>query len=46
MLHTAEVTRGWKKSQIEEFHDFYFPPDIMKSRMMIWVGHVTLMGYK
>jgi hypothetical protein len=40
----VEVTGGWGKLHIEELHNLYSPPSItrmMKSRRMIWVGHVA-----
>jgi hypothetical protein len=42
-----EVTGKWRKLHIEELHDLYSSPNIvrvMKSRRMRWAGHVTRMG--
>jgi hypothetical protein len=44
-----EVTGEWRKLQNEEFRDFYSSPSIIriiKSRSMIWAGHVARMGEK
>jgi len=43
----GEVTREWRKLHNEELINLYFPPKIfrvIKSRRMIWVGHVAPMG--
>jgi predicted small metal-binding protein len=42
-----EVTGEWKKLHIEELHNLYSSPDIIrqvKSRRMRWAGHVARMG--
>jgi hypothetical protein len=42
----GEVTGGWRTPHNEEFHTLYFSPNIrimIRSRRMIWVGHVTRM---
>jgi hypothetical protein len=42
-----EVTGGWRKQHNEELHYLYSTPSIIriiKSRMMIWEGHVARMG--
>ena len=42
-----EVTRERRKLHIEEASDLYSSPNIVrmiKSRSMIWAGHVTCMG--
>jgi hypothetical protein len=42
-----EVTGQWRKLHIEELHDLYSSPSIiriMKSRKMRWAGHVARMG--
>jgi hypothetical protein len=39
-----EVTGDWRKLHIEELHDLYSSPSIiriMKSRRMRWTGHVA-----
>jgi hypothetical protein len=44
-----KVTVGWRKLHNEEFHNLYFSPNIIgmvKSRRMIWAGHVARMGRK
>jgi hypothetical protein len=44
-----EVTKSWRKLHIEEFHNFYSSPSIirmMKSRRMRWAGHVGRMRDK
>jgi hypothetical protein len=41
-----EVTGGWRKLHNEELHNFYPSPSIIriiKSRRMIWAGHVARM---
>jgi hypothetical protein len=41
-----EVTGEWKKLHIEELHNLYSSPDIIrqvKSRRMRWAGHVARM---
>ena len=42
-----EVTGEWRKLHNEELNDLYFSPNIfrvIKSRLMIWTGHVACMG--
>jgi hypothetical protein len=42
-----EVTRRWRKLHVEELRNLYFLPSkirIIKSRRMMWVGHVARMG--
>jgi hypothetical protein len=42
-----EVTGEWRKLHIEELHNLYSSPDIirqMKSKRMRWAGHVARMG--
>jgi hypothetical protein len=42
-----EVTGGWRKLHIEEHHNLYPSPSIIrviKSRRMRWAGHVARMG--
>ena len=42
-----EVTGEWRKLHTEELNDLYCSPNIMrviKSRRMIWVGHVSRIG--
>jgi hypothetical protein len=42
-----EVTGGWRKLHNDEFHNLYSSPNIInmiKSRRMIWAGHVARMG--
>ena len=42
-----EVTREWRKLRNEELSDLYSLPNIVrvvKSRRMIWAGHVARMG--
>jgi hypothetical protein len=44
-----EIIGGWKKMHIEEHHNLYFLPYIMrmiKSRRIIWAGHAACMGEK
>jgi hypothetical protein len=41
------VTGKWRKLHIEEVHNLYSSPDIIrqiKSRRMRWAGHVARMG--
>jgi hypothetical protein len=41
-----EVTGGWRNLHNEELHDLYSSPNIVrviKSRRMIWAGHVARM---
>jgi hypothetical protein len=43
------VTGGWRKLYNEELHNLYSSPiiiRIIKSRRMMWAGHVTRMGEK
>jgi hypothetical protein len=43
------VTGGWRKLHNEELHNLYSSPSIIrmiKSRRMIWAGHVARMGEK
>jgi hypothetical protein len=42
-----EVTGEWRKLHYEELHDLYSSPIIvrvMKTRRMIWAGHVEHIG--
>ena len=42
-----ETTRKWRKLRNEELNDLYCSPNIIqviKSRIMKWVGHVARMG--
>jgi hypothetical protein len=42
-----EVTGEWRKLHIEELHNLYSSPDIIrqiKSRQMRWAGHVARIG--
>jgi hypothetical protein len=42
-----EVTREWRKLHSEELHNLYSSKNIIrqiKSRRMMWVGHVACMG--
>ena len=41
-----EVTREWRKLRNEDFNDLYSPNivRVIKSRRMMWVGHVARMG--
>jgi hypothetical protein len=44
-----DVTGGWRKLHNAELHNLYSSPSIIrmiKSRRMIWVGHVAQMGRK
>jgi hypothetical protein len=44
-----EVTGEWRKLHNEELRDLYSSPSIIriiKSRKMIWAGHVARMGHK
>jgi hypothetical protein len=44
-----EVARGWRRLHNEELHNSYASPniiDMIKSRSMIWAGHVTRMRDK
>jgi hypothetical protein len=46
-LKRDKVTGGWRKLHIEELHDLYFSPRIIriiKSRRMRWAGHMVRMG--
>jgi hypothetical protein len=43
------VTGGWRKLRNEELHNLYSSPSIIriiKSRTMMWAGHVARMGEK
>jgi hypothetical protein len=43
------VTGGWRKLHIDEFHNLYSSPSIIrkiKSRKMRWAGHIARMGEK
>jgi hypothetical protein len=42
-----KVTGGWRKPHNEELHNLYSSPSmnrIMRSRRVIWAGHVECMG--
>jgi hypothetical protein len=42
-----EMTGDWRKLHNEELHNLYSSPNIIrkiKSRRMIWAGHVARMG--
>jgi hypothetical protein len=42
-----EQRLGWRKLYVEELHNFYGSPSIIrmiKSRRMRWVGHVARKG--
>jgi hypothetical protein len=42
-----EMMGGWRKLHNEDLHNLYCSPSIIrivKSRRMIWVGHVARMG--
>jgi hypothetical protein len=44
-----ETTRGWRKLHNEELDNLFFSPSIIrmiKSRRLIWAGHVARMGAK
>jgi hypothetical protein len=44
-----EVTGEWRKLHKEELRDLYSSPSIIriiKSRRMIWAGHVARMGIR
>jgi len=44
---SEEVTGEWRKLHTEEFNDLHSSPNIIrviKSRRMIWAGHVACMG--
>jgi hypothetical protein len=44
-----EVTGGWRKLYNEELRDLYSSPSIIriiKSRRMMWAGHVARIGEK
>jgi hypothetical protein len=44
-----EMTGGWRKLLNEELHNFYSPPNkirTIKSRRMRWAGHIARMGRK
>jgi hypothetical protein len=43
------LTGGWRKLHNEELHSLYSSPSIIriiKSKRMMWTGHVTRMGEK
>jgi hypothetical protein len=43
----SQVTEEWRKLHDEELNDLYCSPNIVlmiKSRRMIWEGHVACMG--
>jgi hypothetical protein len=43
------VTGGWRKLHDDELHNLYSSPSIIrmiKSRRMIWAGHVACIGAK
>jgi hypothetical protein len=41
----VEVVGGWRNLHIEELRNLYSSPNrMMKSRRMIWAGHVAHMG--
>jgi hypothetical protein len=43
------VTGGWRKLHIEELHNLYSSPSIIrmiKSRRIRWAGHIARMGEK
>jgi hypothetical protein len=43
------VTEGWRKLHNKELHNLYSSPSLtrmIKSRWMIWAGHVAQMGEK
>jgi hypothetical protein len=45
----VKVTGDWRKLHNEAFHILYSSPHVIrqiKSRRMMWVGHVTHMGEK
>jgi hypothetical protein len=42
-----EVTGSWRKLHVEEHHNLYYLPSIIrmiKSKRMRWAGHVARMG--
>jgi hypothetical protein len=42
-----ELTRGWRKLHNDEMRDLYSSPStvkMVKSRRMMWVGHIVRMG--
>jgi hypothetical protein len=42
-----EVVGGWRRLHNEELHNLYASPNtirVIKSRRMIWAGHVALLG--
>jgi hypothetical protein len=44
-----EVTGGWRKLHSEELHNSYSSPSIIgmiKSRRMLWTGHLSRIGAK
>jgi hypothetical protein len=44
-----EVTGWWRKLHNEELHDLYYSPSLIrfiKSRRMMWAGHVAQIGKK
>jgi hypothetical protein len=43
-LKRGEVTGGWRKLHNEELRNLYCIIRMVKSRRMIWAGHVLRMG--
>jgi hypothetical protein len=44
MTEEDEIVGGWRKLHIEDLHNLYFSPNIIrviKSRRMRWAGHVV-----
>jgi hypothetical protein len=40
-----EVTLGWRKLCNEEFHNMYYPPDIISIKTKLkWVSHIVCRG--
>jgi hypothetical protein len=49
VLISVPIERGWRKLHIEEFHNLYALPDIIrmsKSRKIRWEGCIACMGAK